>query len=269
MKDGNKNINISENNLFAASDCLTLEELLGYSEERFSGEDRFRVEKHLLDCELCSLALENLPAFESKEKIRGNVQAINQSIREQAASGGKEVQDVQKALFLTAFLGAMQRAMKYRYLKYGTAILAAFLIIAVSVVTFNALQKPTFHEIPVDNGQTRSTTIDFFSGLENLPSDSPAADKFLAKAQQLNQTTQYDSILVYFTKAAELYETTNNWERYVRCNNALAEYSRVIGNYDQAANFIASAIEIGQAQLGKNHPEVQMSYRIKNGIPPQ
>jgi tetratricopeptide (TPR) repeat protein len=46
--------------IFQVSNCLGREELRAYLEDPISAEDRRRVENHLLDCPLCSDALEGL-----------------------------------------------------------------------------------------------------------------------------------------------------------------------------------------------------------------
>jgi anti-sigma factor RsiW len=49
--------------IFQVSNCLGREELRAYLEDPISAEDRRRVENHLLDCPLCSDALEGLETF--------------------------------------------------------------------------------------------------------------------------------------------------------------------------------------------------------------
>ena len=46
------------NDLFDAKSCLTEAEIEGYVKGELSGEMRFRVENHLLDCPLCADAVE-------------------------------------------------------------------------------------------------------------------------------------------------------------------------------------------------------------------
>jgi hypothetical protein len=48
------------NNIFKASACLTEAELKAYISQKLEGEELHRVECHLLDCELCSDAVEGL-----------------------------------------------------------------------------------------------------------------------------------------------------------------------------------------------------------------
>lgn len=47
-------------NMFVRADCLTKEELIGYARGTLTGKRNHNVEKHLLDCELCSDAMEGV-----------------------------------------------------------------------------------------------------------------------------------------------------------------------------------------------------------------
>src|SRR6187455_1308483 len=47
-------------NIFNEEKCLTAEELLAYAQGKLSGAEAHRAEKHLLDCEFCSEALEGI-----------------------------------------------------------------------------------------------------------------------------------------------------------------------------------------------------------------
>lgn len=47
-------------NMFVRRDCLTKEELIGYARGTLTGKRKHNVEKHLLDCELCSDAMEGV-----------------------------------------------------------------------------------------------------------------------------------------------------------------------------------------------------------------
>ena len=55
--------------LFTATQCPTQQQLLDYVQGRLSPEQQHEVELHLMDCEMCSEAIEGLSAFEQKEMI--------------------------------------------------------------------------------------------------------------------------------------------------------------------------------------------------------
>lgn len=49
-------------NIFSAEeeDCLSLEQMTAYQEDRLQGQEKHAVERHLLNCELCAMTLESL-----------------------------------------------------------------------------------------------------------------------------------------------------------------------------------------------------------------
>ncbi|MDD5569628.1 MAG: zf-HC2 domain-containing protein [Bacteroidales bacterium] len=54
-------------NIFSQSECLTEDLLFKYIDNKVSSDERHMVEKHLLDCELCSDALEGLKLINTKK----------------------------------------------------------------------------------------------------------------------------------------------------------------------------------------------------------
>ena len=47
-------------NIFVPSGCISVEQLFNYQNKKLSKKEMHEVEKHLLDCQLCSDALEGL-----------------------------------------------------------------------------------------------------------------------------------------------------------------------------------------------------------------
>ena len=72
---------MSTNNIFDSSPCLTLDQLNAYIESKLSEPKRFEVEKHLVDCALCSDALEGMALSSDKEKVEQTIKSINKDIR--------------------------------------------------------------------------------------------------------------------------------------------------------------------------------------------
>jgi len=56
-------------NLFNPTECLSEQTLFDYIDNKLSAEQRFAVEKHLIDCELCSDALEGLSLLKDRTII--------------------------------------------------------------------------------------------------------------------------------------------------------------------------------------------------------
>jgi hypothetical protein len=78
--------NVESGPIFQHSDCLTLEQLAAYAEERISAEECFVIEKHLVGCQLCSDALEGLAALADKSNLQDRIKALNENIAGTASS---------------------------------------------------------------------------------------------------------------------------------------------------------------------------------------
>lgn len=67
-------------NIFSAADdedCLSLEQLSAYQEGRVQGPERNRMERHLLDCELCAMTLESI-AEHGVEDIQAGAEEVTE-----------------------------------------------------------------------------------------------------------------------------------------------------------------------------------------------
>lgn len=80
MFSQDKNGQSGLSDIFCATPCLTKEQLIGYAEDRMSPEQRHRAERHLIDCELCSTALEGVISTADKDRVRRTVNSINRDI---------------------------------------------------------------------------------------------------------------------------------------------------------------------------------------------
>jgi hypothetical protein len=66
--------------IFSSTPCLTKEQLIGYAEDHMSPEQRHRAERHLIDCEFCSKALEGVISTSDKYRMHRTVDSINREI---------------------------------------------------------------------------------------------------------------------------------------------------------------------------------------------
>jgi len=78
--------------LFSKTDCLSEKTLFDYIDNKLNHTDQHTVEKHLLDCECCSDALEGLQLVKNRERI----QKINAVISNRTSDSKREA----KILFL-------------------------------------------------------------------------------------------------------------------------------------------------------------------------
>ena len=107
-------------NLFSASEpCLTEEQLLLYMQHQLSPFEQHQVEKHLLDCELCTDALEGLRMSKSQEQLKEKLALLNQQIDIRVKQSGKKV------------------VYMYPWMRMAALVV----LVAISAATFMYLQK--------------------------------------------------------------------------------------------------------------------------------
>jgi len=72
------------NNIFEHTDCISEETLLKYISNKLSSAEKHEVEKHLIDCDMCSDAAEGLQMLGDKKKISNITSELNQKIQNRA-----------------------------------------------------------------------------------------------------------------------------------------------------------------------------------------
>jgi TonB family protein len=75
-------MNDHKHKIFNPTDCIPEQTMFDYIDNKLSAKERHAVEKHLLDCEFCSDALEGLELVKDRERIG----IINQKINEYIAA---------------------------------------------------------------------------------------------------------------------------------------------------------------------------------------
>jgi TolA-binding protein len=68
------------NNIFSETDCLSAEILIAYAGDRLKADEKYLVEKHLLDCALCADALEGISSLKDKSKLKPALDDISKRI---------------------------------------------------------------------------------------------------------------------------------------------------------------------------------------------
>lgn len=86
MSNRNKESKLSLSDIFYVTPCLTLDQLMAYAEDHVTAQDRFEIENHLVDCKLCSDALEGFTLSEHKKNIHRDVKALNKKIHGSVSS---------------------------------------------------------------------------------------------------------------------------------------------------------------------------------------
>ncbi|MBI4930920.1 MAG: tetratricopeptide repeat protein [Bacteroidetes bacterium] len=88
-------------NIFAHTDCLSEEMLTKYISDKLSSAEKHEVEKHLIDCEMCSDAVEGWQMIYDKKKISNITSELNQKI--QTRIDAKEEKKEVKIIFLRQY----------------------------------------------------------------------------------------------------------------------------------------------------------------------
>lgn len=79
------------NTIFEHTKCLSEDTLMGYISNKLSPAKKHEVEKHLIDCELCSDAVEGWKMISDKQRINGATSALNQKIQQRTENKGVKI----------------------------------------------------------------------------------------------------------------------------------------------------------------------------------
>lgn len=72
--------------IFTSTNCISEQTMFDYIDNKLSAKERHMTEKHLLDCQLCSDALEGLELIRNRDRIR----VINQKVNEYIAPANEK-----------------------------------------------------------------------------------------------------------------------------------------------------------------------------------
>ncbi len=73
-------VNKKNIDLFSDTDCLSLDVMQAYTAHKLGAKERLQVEKHLVDCEICSDAIEGFALMSTGSSINKRVNKINSRI---------------------------------------------------------------------------------------------------------------------------------------------------------------------------------------------
>jgi len=210
--------------LFKQTPCLSLEILLAYREYQVSDQQRRDIERHLVDCPLCTEALHGLELTGTEHDIRTRIAQLNASLKKSDAP----------------------RSVSRRY-RYGFALAAILALVAATIVFFPHRQPPydalfteyfkpypnavpitrgEEQEIPlvsamteyeqgnyaqslrilqtIQNAQTGRDTILFYSGIASLCSGDPQQAHGYLTRVAADSTSNFSEAALWFLGLADL-----------------------------------------------------------------
>ena len=66
--------------IYSATECISEQKMFDYIDNKLNAKEQHLVEKHLLDCDLCSDALEGLTLLKNRKRIATVHQKISERI---------------------------------------------------------------------------------------------------------------------------------------------------------------------------------------------
>jgi len=93
-----------------------------------------------------------------------------------------------------------------------------------------------------------------------VEADTVLANHYFALGNSLLETAKYDSTVIYFEKAASIYEQVTLWQKYISCYNRLCEVYWRNGNYSLALEKVEEALQKSTKISSQNHPEKAKIY---------
>lgn len=77
--------------IFSVSDCLSADSLTRYHQKEMDPEEQLAVEKHLVDCELCSDALEGMAEVSDTAAFNASIDGLNHKIQAITGTGRRKI----------------------------------------------------------------------------------------------------------------------------------------------------------------------------------
>ena len=143
--------------------------------------------------------------------------------------------------------------MKFKNLSFPWIGLVISLLLILSFSSFQTNDQPSV------NSQEGSPS--------QLERDTTEARKWIEIAKSFQDSTQFDSALIYFEQAAASYRSylekssdTALWMIYLECGNQIGVCYWNLADYEKSLNQLWTILEEGKKNLGENHSEVARSY---------
>jgi CHAT domain-containing protein/tetratricopeptide (TPR) repeat protein len=93
-------------------------------------------------------------------------------------------------------------------------------------------------------------------------SNASQARQFQLTAYEYSKKAAYDSSIILFSKARDLYQKLENWEEQVKCNNFIADNFARKAEFGHAMSCLSSSLKIAQMRLTADNPELAQTYNL-------
>ncbi|MCF8370159.1 MAG: CHAT domain-containing protein [Bacteroidales bacterium] len=96
--------------------------------------------------------------------------------------------------------------------------------------------------------------------------DTLMADEYCLNAESFSVGANYDSALLYYQYAADIYIKTQIWEKYIKSMNGVCVQIRELKNYPRALELADSTYQIAKEKLPPNHVQIGNCFNIYKTI---
>ena len=90
--------------------------------------------------------------------------------------------------------------------------------------------------------------------------DTLLARQYMERAGAFADSSQYDSAISHYQKAASLYKENQQWRGYIEAYNAIGDNFQRQGNYEMAEEYLKEIIHLGLEKLGEQDSTLASIY---------
>jgi TolA-binding protein len=161
--------------IFKESHCISSDALVRYRDNRLSSTEKFEVERHLVDCKLCSEALEGMSQLSNTHVLN----ELNHELGAMTSAGG--------------------RSQPYRYLAVAASAAAMVLLFYVAYRQFSDVKDERLavqeYEVPANTEAGETSAVEI-SVIKDEVASAPSEERFQSNAALAEQSAQDNSMPV-------------------------------------------------------------------------
>ncbi len=157
-------MNNNLHNILSQSECLSIQQLQLYAEEKLSEKDVFNIEKHLIECEICQDTLDGIRAMQKKADLSIYVDQINKEIRQKIDQS---------------------KRIKQKRIVWRVAAVVLFLFVSSALVRFYVNIEP--ENYLSENQKVESIEVPSFVSQDSIQNDLQSEETIEEKKDFTNQ----------------------------------------------------------------------------------